>query len=188
MQFNNSILRSFCEGKERRPVTCSPWSVGDHSYATNGSIIVRVARCEDVALADDNKKTAAMVDGWLAAMAEVERVPLPRFEIANGKRWACDDCEGRGYKHDCPDCSCDCDKCNGGYCHQRVIVAWHGLQIKALHWQLIAALPSSLIATALSPPGHIAFSFDGGYGLVMPMRVPLDSDEPPLIVEPPPAF
>lgn len=187
MEFNNVMLRSFCAGNELRPVTCRPWSVGDHSYATDGAIAVRVARSEDVPPPEkDITKTATMLDGWLAATADVDRVSLPHVEIVPGKRWICEKCDGRGYAHDCPECTCECDDCDGGYRYQHVIVMWRGMQVKARIWQLIAALPNSKIATRLSPAGHIAFSFDGGSGICMPMRVPLDDDEPLRIPAEPP--
>ena len=180
MEFNNALLRNFCTGNELRPVTCRPWSVGDYSYATDGSIAVRVVRSEDVPPPEENiTKTAAMLDGWIAATADVERIALPHVDVAKGKRWICEKCDGRGYEHDCPECTCDCDDCDGGYRYQQVIVMWRGMQVNARIWQLIAALPNSRIATHLSPAGHIAFLFDGGAGICMPMRVHLDDDEPP---------
>jgi hypothetical protein len=53
-------------------------------------------------------------------------------------------------------------------------------------WRLIAALPGSQIAA--SPPlppiyDHVSFAFDGGVGIVAPMRKPtMPEDDEPLIV------
>lgn len=188
MIFTNSILRGFCAGDERRPITCRPWSVGEYSYATNGLIIVRVPRLVDVPPPDDQKieKTAAQIDEWLQKLEATTRTPVPRFEVPKGKSWTCDKCEGRGTEHDCPDCNCECDECEGGTCHQPVMVAWRGTYISRDMWRLIAALPGSQIAA--SPPlppimDHVSFAFDGGVGIVMPMRKPtIPEDVEPLIV------
>lgn len=193
MIFTNGILRSFCTGNERRPVTCRPWSVGAHSYATNGHIIVRVPRLDDVPPPDDPKieKTAAQIDEWLAKLASVPRDPVPRFELPKGKTWSCDKCDGRGTEHDCPSCECECDECESGTCHQPVMIAWRGTHISGDMWRLIAALPGSMLAA--SPPlppimDHVSFVFDGGSGIVMPMRNPtMPEDVEPLIVAAEPA-
>lgn len=189
MIFTNSILRSFCTGNERRPITCRPWSVGEYSYATDGTIIVRVRRLDDVPPPDDPKieKTAARIDEWIGKLASAALAPVPRVEIPAGKSWRCDKCDGRGTEHDCPDCLCECDDCDGsGSCHQPVMVAWRGTHICRSKWRLIAALPDSKIAA--SPPlppiyDHVAFAFDGGVGIVMPMRRPtLPEDVEPLVI------
>lgn len=189
MIFTNAILRSFCTGNERRPITCRPWSVGAFSYATNGHIIVRLPRLGDVPPPEDQsiEKTAKNIDEWLAKLADVSRVPVPRVEIPKGKSWRCDKCDGRGTEHDCRDCGCECDECNGtGTCHQPVMVAWRGTHLARDVWRLIAALPGSTIAA--SPPlppiyDHVSFAFDGGVGIAMPMRKPtLPEDCDPLVV------
>lgn len=194
MEFTRAILREFCNGDERRPITCRPWSVGDYSYATNGHIIVRIPRIADVPPPDDAKieKTAQQIDEWLAKLADAKRDPVPRLDIPKGKSWRCDKCDGRGTEHDCRDCGCECDECDGtGTCHQTVMVAWRGTHINRNMWRLIAALPGSTIAA--SPPlppvmDHVSFAFDGGQGIVMPMRKPtIPEDCDPLIVAAEPA-
>lgn len=187
MQFTNSILRSFCNGDEQRPITCRPWSVGAYSYASDGTIIVRVSRVDDVPPPSDPsiEKTAAKIDEWLAKLANASRVPVPRIELPTGKSWCCDTCDGRGTKHDCRACECECGDCDGtGRCHQPIMVAWRGAHIAGRLWRLISALPGSTIAA--SPPlppihDHVSFAFDGGVGIVCAMRKPKDSD--PLIVD-----
>lgn len=184
MEFTDAVLRNFCSGDERRPITCRPWSFGDFSYATNGTIIVRVPLVADVPIVADREKTAKMVDQWLTNYASMERVPAPRIDLPKGRSWTCDECDGRGTKHDCPDCGCDCRECDGtGRCHQPVLVAWRGTHISRENWRLVTALPGSVIAA--SPPlppvhDHISFAFDGGSGIVMPMRK-RDEDDPLVI-------
>lgn len=190
MIFTNATLRSFC-GDDGRSVTSRPWSVGEYSYATNGLIIVRTARLDGVPPPDDNKieKTAALIDGWLSKLASTHRVAVPHIEVPVGESWRCDVCEGRGTEHDCRDCNCECAECGGtGTCHQPVMVAWRGTHISRSMWRLIAALPSSMIAA--SPPiyDHVSFAFDGGVGIVMPMRKPrIPENVEPLIVAVEPA-
>ena len=41
-------LQQFCSKDDTRPYICKPFSFGEFSYATNGHIIVRVARRADV--------------------------------------------------------------------------------------------------------------------------------------------
>lgn len=188
MILTNSILRSFCGSDPRCSITYRPWSVGAYSYATNGRIIVRVPRLDDVPPPDDAKieKTAAQIDEWLAKLDDTPRVAVPRIEIPKGRSWTCDKCDGRGFEHDCPDCNCECTDCEAGTCHQPVMVAWRGTHVSRDMWRLIAALPGSRIAS--SPPlppiyDHVSFAFDGGVGIVLPMRKPtLPHDVEPLIV------
>lgn len=188
MIFTNGILRSFCASDARRPLTCRPWSVGAFSYATNGRIIVRVPRLDDVPPPDDAKieKTAKQIDEWLAKLDDTPRVAVPRIDIPKGRSWTCDKCDGRGFEHNCPGCSCECTDCEAGTCHQPVMVAWRGTHVSPDVWRLIAALPGSQIAS--SPPlsliyDHVSFAFDGGVGIVMSMRKPtIPDDVEPLIV------
>lgn len=191
MEFNRALLRSFCGDDERRPVTRAPWSVGAYSYATDGGIIVRVARHDDVPLADDSgiKKTAARINEWLAVLDPVERVAVPKLTLPEGATERCKDCDGRGHEHDCPDCGCTCRECDGmGNFRQPVLVAWRGIFIARKHWRLIQALPNGTIAAHRFAPEffqHISFAFDGGVGLTLPTRKRLN--ETPLIVEAEPA-
>lgn len=191
MQMTDDILRNFCKGDERRAVTYRPWSVGDYSYATDGTIIVRVPRLDDVPPPHDRtiEKTAAKIDEWMARLADANRVPVPRIELPTPKSWCCDTCDGRGTKHDCRSCDCECYDCDGtGRCQQPIVVAWRGAYIAGQLWKLIAELPgSTIVASPPSPPiyDHAGFAFDGGVGVVMAMRKPKDSD--PLMVDAEPA-
>ena len=182
MILTNAILSQFSSGDDAlSPVTLRPWSLGEHSYATNGKILVRVDRLADVAPPVDRKieQTTAQIDGWLAKLAAAHRVPVPRIEVPAGKSWTCDQCEGRG---------CSCCECDGaGKWHQPVRVSWRGVHISRDLWLMIAALPGGTIAA--SPPlppiyDHVSFAFDGGSGIVMPMRKPtIPQDVEPLIVD-----
>jgi hypothetical protein len=110
------------------------------------------------------------------------------YDLASqrSKRALCDKCDGRGAVHDCPDCECECTECEGGTCHQPVMVAWRGAHISRGMWLLISALPGSMIASRPPLPpiyDHVSFAFDGGVGIVMPMRTPtIPEDVEPLIV------
>lgn len=166
-------LLQFCGSRgARHAFVWAPWSAGEWTYATNGHLAVRVPRRADVAELSDNP--AARLDEWLAAVRDVELVPLPELSKPPPKQTRCIHCSGSGVAHQCPDCTCDCDTCGGtGLVTAEWTVTWCGVHLDGHHWLQIAALPEARIATAVAGAGHVAFAFAGdGRGILMPMLHP----------------
>src|SRR5262245_56649052 len=107
---------------ERRTHLRTPWSAGGHTYATDGHVCIRVERRPDVPERDD----APNVASFFADPPPDSLQALPRLELPTPKSTRCDECEVRGYQHDCPECTCECEHCNGGSVTQRVVVKFAG--------------------------------------------------------------
>lgn len=127
----------------------------------------------------------------LSNIALPEPVPCPNCAgKGHGYEVRCDECDGGGeFKHgshwyECKACGGDCTKpchestpgakkhdchrCDGfGEAFAKVVVEEAPFQRRYL--ALIASLPNSAIETA-GPEGTAKFTFDGGYGFLMPVR------------------
>lgn len=199
-------FRAFCANDSdiRRGLT-EPFSIGAYTYATNGHIAVRLPRCEEVPEGNEDRAyNAAAIDKMLSDRIGAQ-VPTP-FErklpdIEEGGE--CELCDGTGKGHpDCPDCDCDCDDCNGtGEWHKRQRVRFDGYDVDVKYLRMIIMLPEAKIAIGKSERNDwpLLFSFDGGFGVVMPMMqhnythdeifefadLPLATDAQSQIEEPP---
>jgi hypothetical protein len=177
-------LELFCSSD--RPELARPFSAGSWSYATNGHILVRVARRDDVAEIPNAPNAAAVCETvkWPRRYK-----PLPEIDLSEPFEWDeelecqfldCGWCRGKGKKHDCPNCKCECPQCSGtGKCKfcngtgkytvKRLKSARIGsasYNSRYLSW--LSSLPSAEIG----PPhkkNPLAFRFDGGEGLLMPL-------------------
>lgn len=103
-------LKPFCAKEDEARLSLqSPWSRGEYTYATNGHIMVRVARRDDVpenekAPAGEKIFDAAKSAGWL---------PVPACELPPDIQ--CELCHGTGehecscgHLHECVDCKGAC--------------------------------------------------------------------------------
>jgi len=162
-------LQPFCEpASSDRTAFKMPFSIGEFTYATNGKIIVRVPRRDDVPERDDAPKNASKLFDENKCAGNFQ--PLPDFPKPT--RETCLKCEGGGR------CRCDtcgdehsCGNCGGdGTVRGEIVKVKIGDQIVSNHWlALIAALPNPTIANALQKDHALTFRFDGGDGLLMPM-------------------
>jgi hypothetical protein len=172
-------LKPFCGTDQYRDYISRPFSRDSFSYATDGIIAVRVERREDVPDQADRNKPDITKLPWDKA---TDFVPLPAFSLpASGVHTIeCAECYD-GKEHDCPDCDCDCEACDGtgqltvsdddersidllgipfAVCHVRKLVTLPNVQIAKID----GLLPWSGRETIL------AFKFDGGDGLFMPLH------------------
>lgn len=165
-------LKQFCSTDPGRPYLHEPCSRGDFTYATNGHIGVRVPRRDDV---PENPKFPDLqrVMDLIPAREFVAAPPvkLPRLEITEEH---CSLCDGRGTEHDCPDCECVCEDCNG----EGVVTVssddGHYANIRHATFMLkyvrqILALPGIALPTVIPDHGPMPFHFDGGMGVLMPI-------------------
>jgi hypothetical protein len=91
--------------------------------------------------------------------------PLPA-NLLPEKCWRC---EGRGHKHDCPDCRCTCEYCDGTGKLSPPTVRIGRVPFAALYVDLIQKLPGTEIGKPKHAPKPLPFRFEGGEGLLMPM-------------------
>lgn len=103
---NAADLQKFCDdGTERRFGIGRPWSRGGYSYATDGHIIVRLPRLEDVPESSDAPDAEklfaeALVTQWLPVPGCRMPAPIPcRWCDGTGRdpadrRYKCYDCRG----------------------------------------------------------------------------------------------
>lgn len=103
----------------------TPWSVGDHSVATNGHILVRVPRRDDI---PENDKAPSLETVLASAFPSDDFIPFPAFTPAPaepcndcrgiGRVTECEDCDGEG-EHECLECGneTECASCQGSGVH-----------------------------------------------------------------------
>ena len=160
-------LMKFCNPRKIR--ISVPWSDGEYSYATNGHIIVRVPRVASIKEREwprvDNLFPYDNPPAWFS----VSDIKLPEVQTAD-----CSTCNGDGIiEHDdCLDCGGhDCVDCGG----TGTIVAIQPVLIGNSYFKLallsiLGDLPNCKIGPATEPLKQAPFQFDGGDGLIMPMR------------------
>jgi hypothetical protein len=196
------ILKKFCSDDATRVNVATPWSKGEHSYATNGHILIRVPRLEDVPERDD---APGAVDKMFDIPAPAEWFPLAEIalpDVALTTEKTCPDCNGTVGEEgaDCPECdgagtvdfdnrfsdyevdckTCDgegkikkCETCNStGKIEVKSLnpVAVGGAHFQLHYLLLLKELPNCKIGPAEKPMGQAPFQFDGGDGLLMPMK------------------
>lgn len=169
-------LKKFCGTEETRPYLHNPFSRGDFTYATNGRIMVRVPRQDGVPDVEmpDGRKLDVEKPFHEAGPRPESMMPL-HLKLPETTTEECEECEGRGFEHDCPDCECPCTECDGsGQAEKDISVSIRGAIFDAKYIRLIQSLPNARFVVVPSPEGPTWFAFDGGEGLLMPMRRPFD--------------
>lgn len=173
-------LRKFCSTDPVRPYLHQPFSRGEWTFATDGWICVRLPRMPDAPEQDKPKAEDIFKPEILACQyLNLEKLVLPPKDDQKD----CDACDGRGRKHDCPDCECVCEACNGDGVRQPTVRVGIGKGVfNHRHVERMQSLPGIRVGeTDGSRP--MPFQFDGGDGLIMPMRgnpeITLQYQEPP---------
>jgi hypothetical protein len=173
-------LDRFCGDEETRPYLHQPFSYGEYTYATDGSIIVRVPRRDDVAGRDPTEPpTLGGVEALFFAAEGRTFGPLPEYETLPEKPGVMEphsDCEGKG----CGACE-ETGEIERGYRAETARFPVH--DVAAYYLDLIRSLPNLSVAfgkplwkadlpLGRKPPADhaIAFRFDGGCGLLMPLQ------------------
>lgn len=163
-------LQKFCSTEPTRYYLHSPWSRGEFTYATNGTILARVPRRDDVAeqpRAPDCETKILMVLDFAQEFA-----PVPEFSLPTEGSISCEDCYGRGTDHDCPGCQCVCDWCNGlGATSDDPgkTISLDGAMFALKYARIIFPLPGILMPAKCVPALPCPIKFDGGIGCWMPM-------------------
>lgn len=157
------VLKKFCgDTYSLREYMNEPWNAGEYTCATNGHILLRVARSGDF---EERPNLLAGV----ASHFDVKRtVFYPMPTLPKQKFDTCTKCDGKGSSRgggeSCPDCE-----------GSGMVKKFTPVSIGKAHIDLkYALLLSSLGDVKLAPSGKldpIYFQFDGGDGLIMPVRV-----------------
>jgi len=164
---NAADLQSFCsEADDIRWFLCKPWSAGEYTYASNGHIIIRVARLPDVPeqpKAPDAAKMFAKIapaSNWMPVPPATRPAPV-----------MCPECDGTGIiEGEGPDDdSEDCEWCN----HTGEVTPRIGIQVGDVYFD--QTYLSMLQGWEISPDGtkNAAWIRNGDVvGLLMPRTRP----------------
>lgn len=163
-------LKQFCSTDRHREYLHNPINRGAYTYASNGHVLVRVPVHGDYADTEKVQNLERLFADFFRpeGMAEIEvDIPAPNTVLI-----ACRECDGRGKEHECPDCTCECEFCEDGKVDKS---AKHEVQIGAAlfdakYIRQMMALPGFRFCAAPIKDQAAPFIFDGGEGLVMPMR------------------
>lgn len=173
-------LQPFCATSDSRKYLREPFHINGHTFATDGRLMIRVPRRADIpepqAAVPD--KAVEQIQQWFTDISALPFEPAPTFELPPPeliRKEECEDCEGTGHEHDCPDCSCECQSCGGSGEAEivRDVSAHVGKLIFNIEFiRKIADLPGLQLAIdAPTKTGAMYFRFDGGDGLLMSRRV-----------------
>jgi len=165
-------LQVFCADPAVRAMFSIPFSFEQNTYATDGHIAIRLPRDERVKIRDSAGDLCKRL---------FEKVPTTEFKKAptivippREEDEPCGKCMGRGLLHDCPSCECRCPSCAGSGHESEYRNLSFGYEkgiFAGRYLALIKDLPNLQFgkATELEP---MVFRFEGGDGLLMPMRGP----------------
>lgn len=167
---NLELLQKFCSTDPSRESLHHPITQGDYTYATDGRICVRVPAIEGAQFALRPDFGAI----WPASFDVYMPATLPDgFDDMKDPATKCQTCQGRGHVT-CETCGHDhaCGDCDGdGFIIDLVPVPLSGgVCFAASHYlRLVMSLPGAAIQ-CLDLTSPIRFTFDGGEGLLMPMK------------------
>lgn len=163
-------LMPFCSRDSFRSASIGePFSREEWTYATNGHVMLRLPRRDDVPERADAPVAEKV---WPTTPEPVFRAPKVSI-LPIPKEVECNACEGRGTKHDCPDCACVCKTCGGtGHVSDdaKSAVRIGEIDIATRYARLLMTLPGLLISDPPKDAYVFQFRFDGGEGILMPLR------------------
>ena len=162
-------LQQFCSTDPDRPQMHAPFSSAAWTWATNGHILVRVPRRDDV---PENPEAPNVKKVWDGAKWGAWR-PAKRVDLPPARFNTCDECNGRGWEHDCPSCQCTCEECGGeGKIERTDPVAVGPVKIALRYARMILALDRIELADPADDDDAIAFRFAGGEGILAVLHGP----------------
>jgi len=193
---HKSDLMKFCEPSIES--IAQPFSHAQHTYASNGHILIRTARILDVHERDDAPSLDNINKYFHPSIIQQKHQPIP--DMVKSKKIYCSECGGKGKDYNCPECNgagfvefdtdyhhyeCPCESCHGTRILQGVCPKCDGVgyyfkqepfQIGTQYYHkrylaMIRDLPCSVFAPGnnINEPGH--FIFAEGDGLLMPIFV-----------------
>lgn len=169
-------LSRFCGVDDRRVWMRVPFSLGGFTYVSNGAVMIRVALDPAAPVADVPNLDVYCdryfmgIEAISFAAPEATSIPSETEETSEAE---CDDCEGRGHEHECPNCTCKCDRCGGKGVQTHVgmiSTRFCGALFRLKYIQQLHALPGFEVDADARPDAGkglpLKFRFDGGYGVV----------------------
>lgn len=181
-------LMPFCCSDSTRPVITHPWTAEGYTQATNGRILIRVAPIEDVEI---NTTTAPVTDRLFPKQEPTEWHDITELQLMPGE--TCPHCN-KAESVVCPECGgngqvelsnhynsyvVDCKTCEGSgetYCRHcegrgflEGVTQLGSAQYSSDLLRQLQSLPNCKVGIG-KPLEPAWFRFDGGDGLVMPVR------------------
>ena len=170
-----ALLQTFCSVERYRVAIQKPWTRGEWTYATCGRIIVRVSALSQI---NDDMEAPNLTSFDFTMIEPFHLLDASQIPPQSAETKECPTCNGRGTEHDCPDCECECEECDG-VGKVSIVSDWKtSLTMSgALFWlglvRRLATLPNVRVPdkTTRNPT---PFIFDGGDGLIMGLRARYD--------------
>lgn len=173
-------LKPFCGIRETyRPYLKQPFTVGEFTYATDGRIMLRLPAMNEFGPPD-----AKVAVNWNGPLDGIEAASFKKLSVVDGiehpklELVKCEECEGRGRNHACPDCECECDDCDGSgevYTEPKISTVIGGIPFGLRYALMVAELPNVEISIhGVGERQRLFFRFDGGVGALMPLCKPHD--------------
>jgi hypothetical protein len=166
-------LQQFCGTDPSRDYLMKPFSRDGFTWATNGHILIRVP--ERPEFSDIEQRIKINIAEPLKGFG-VAKFFSPSFELPPATvRGECLKCAGRGHLHDCPDCDCECEHCDGtgnSDSEQFASVSIGPTPFALNYVRQILSLPRVEIEEFAAEQSEkcLFFRFDGGVGALMPLR------------------
>ena|ERR1700722_9446675 len=160
-------LKPFCGVDPFRSYLHEPFSRGDYTYATDGCLCLRVSLRPQVKGHEKAPNPEKL--GW---MSEAEFILLD-IHLPADEDHECENCDGSGREHQCPDCECECPRCEGtGHLSsdRDGSVEIRGIAFAMEYIRKILTLPGIAMARDTKATAATMFRFKGGDGLLMPLR------------------
>lgn len=167
-------LQQFCSTDPGREYLHQPWSRGDWTYSSNGHIGIRVTRRTDVPENEKAPDLQRLLDKANGQLLQFEPPPVVNLPKRSTKIVTCRECEGDPVIHTCPDCTCVCDHCDGTgkettSSDDSKFITIRNVNFALKYARQLLALPNILLPDVVPYPEAMAFRFDGGDGILMPM-------------------
>jgi hypothetical protein len=164
------ILEKFCDPENARYHIDKPWSIDDVSLATDGKILIRVPRLQDVPECGDAPGALHIFNDNPPPSDNGQWQSLP----------SCKECDGKAqhiFKTEFNEYTCPCKTCRGTGMDiseedvQNLMVITIGpMKFQTKYLALIKMLPNAMIYPNDDLEKPSWFRFDSGDGLIMPVR------------------
>ena len=165
-------LASFCSAQSDIGFLAAPWTHEGYAYATDGALLIRIPQSEEIApLPGTPVIEAARRFQDLGLGSTVNFVPLPPLPPRLRGMKTCPLCFGSGAVLNEKQKPILCGGCHGARHVKNARPVAIGDRNFSAHYCLkIAALPGLRVVIDGGQDQPLCFRFDGGEGLLMPLR------------------
>jgi hypothetical protein len=163
-------LHQFCSKDAYRPQMQKPFNRGGYTWATNGAILVRAALDPQFFPLGESKLD---VESAFKMFSPTDlRAPIASAVLPAPGLVKCTECGGDGRQNACPTCTCACFECSGtGREEAKVSIRVSGALFDLKYIAQIVGLPGIKFQNRMPDnQAPMSFTFDGGCGLLMPLR------------------